>query len=130
MATLPKAGTVCTFPWNLLYAPTVLGGLGIQKFYLKQHILQLAECLSQGDTATMTSDLLNATIEQLWLEIGTFGPLMPAPLALVQAVTTPSWMQSLICFAIEHNIDLHDTLTQLQLLCPSNCSIMLSFTQA
>jgi len=90
---LPKAGVVRTFPHALAHGPLQYGGLDIPHLYTEQLIAHVTTLLRYGPHhEDLTSSLLHATTESMWLEMGYNGELLTAPLLLMDNVTS-SWLK-------------------------------------
>src|SRR5687767_5669257 len=84
---------------------------------------------AHGGKPTVTGQLLDTTTQQLRLELGTPGSLTFASPHLLRAISTPCWLVSLVGFAQQHSIEIHDTSPPLILLCANDQFLMHWFSQ-
>ena len=62
---LPRSGILRTFPHDILYAPNTFTGMGLMHPYYKQNLKHLKLAVQENIKPSITSNLLDATIEQL-----------------------------------------------------------------
>ena len=111
---LPKMEVSSNFPSKVLYGPTKFQGMGIMHPFYTQEMSHLALCLSEGESQTITGELLRASMEQMLLEIGTPGHLLQLDYSTYGNIATDCWIKTVWKFAWENEIDITDTGPQLE----------------
>ena len=74
---LPKVQVPSKFPCTVLYGPKMYQGMGIMHPFYTQELSHIATCIYRGERPTITGELIRASLEQLQLEIGLPGQVVP-----------------------------------------------------
>jgi hypothetical protein len=106
---LPKIELARNFPSKVLYGPKKFQGMGIMHPFYSQEMSHLALCLHEGESATITGELLRASMEQLQLELGLPGSLLQLDYSVLNDLATNCWLKTVWNFAWTHEIDITDT---------------------
>ncbi len=112
---LPKIQLASNFPRKVLYGPKKFQGMGIMHPFYTQELSHLALCLHEGESDTITGELLRASMEQLQLELGTPGHLMQLDFSTLGKLATDCWIKTVWEFAWKHEIEIIDTGPSLEL---------------
>ena len=129
-AILPRSGIVRTFPRDILYGPDQFSGMGLMHPYYTQYFRHLDLTLKEATQPSITSNLLQATTEQLKLEIGIPCTDGNWQLPAFHKCLTNCWMKDLLLFCDDHDITLHDTCATLEKLTTEDIYLMQAFTDA
>jgi hypothetical protein len=89
---LPCSGIVRTLPHTLIYGTTKYQGLGIPSLYTEQGIAHISKLLQRGHQASITGDLLRASLQALQVELGSSGFPLEHKLARVGFLATECWV--------------------------------------
>jgi hypothetical protein len=103
---LPKLGINCSFPRIYRHAPKCYQGLALPEVYESMGMQKIDRLLSNGDTTSLTGDILGASLEQLQLEIGIGSPVIEAPYEVYGHLATHGWWQNLWEFVSSEKITL------------------------
>jgi hypothetical protein len=116
MASLPHMGYVETFPRNIVYTSKDYCGLGITHPWYNQELTHLETCLREGTAKTITGDLIQASAEQMRLEMGISSKLgeVNSETKKVLSLATECWLKTAHSFATTHRMRIHDNLPNLQ----------------
>ena len=127
-AVLPRSGIVRSFPHDVLYAPDNCTGLGVMHPFYKQNLKQLDLVLRETLKPSITSHLLNSTLEQMRLEVGLPGDdwMMDQSYAW----TTACWLRELLLFCEQEDLSLQDTAPKLEPFTSQDVFIMKSFADS
>ncbi len=95
---LPKLGVVCSFPLPLQHAPASLFGLALPSLSWEQGIAALRLLLECGNGPLVAGSLLQTSVEQAQLEVGSLTPFYQLPFQQYGFLLTDCWLKSLWCF--------------------------------
>ena len=127
-AVLPRSGKVRTFPRDVLYGPDSCTGIGIVHPYFKQNLKQIDLLLRESLKPSITSNLLNATLEHLGLETGLPNDDWMIPKSY--SWMTPCWLRELLLFCTQEDLSIHDTLPRLAPFTTDDVFLMKAFITA
>ena len=109
-AILPRSGIVRTFPRDVLYGPDQFSGMGLMHPFYTQYFRHLDLALKETIRPSITSNLLQATTEQLRLEVGIPCEDGEWNLPAFHKCLTSCWMKDQLLFCDDHDISLYMTL--------------------
>jgi hypothetical protein len=102
---LPSAGISSTTPHFVKVGSISMGGLGIIDPYTHMGVSQITTFISNTWQQTPTGKLLETALDDLALELGLSTPWNTEYLKKgLKYATTPSWIQHLVRFSLEHEI--------------------------
>jgi hypothetical protein len=110
---LQRSKFVKTFPRDVFYSSGTFQGLGVMHPWHRQEISHIITLCQETQHGTPTGELLQATAEQTRLEIGLPGRFTDAPLPIVSAYMTDSWLHDLLLYLDTYNMSIDDPLPQL-----------------
>jgi hypothetical protein len=122
--SLSKSGINEKFPRDFVYMSSSHLGLGVPHPWYTQNILQLHTLITQCNQKSITGELINASMEQLRLEMGLGGPITNKHWESWEGYITNCWLGSLVSFASQHDITINDKSPQLQPLREHDSFIM------
>lgn len=125
---LPKSGLNRYIARKVLYGSFNRQGLCIKNPFLQQginHVVDIVENLWKG---TITGHHIQATLEQLWIELGCNQQLLESDYSKYQNILlTESWIRSTWEFCSSQNITIKDNTPYIPLLRENNVCIMEEF---
>ena len=89
-ALLNALGIASTFSRALLFTPSRLQGIGLFHPFFTQHLSQLEPLLGETYILSNLGTSINCAAEEVRREAGWYGTLGDIPLAVLEAVVTPS----------------------------------------
>ncbi len=101
---LPTLGASKNFPKAYRHGPTDYQGLGAPDFWVEQGISKVSKLLVHGDTASLTAMLMDGSLQQAQLEVGTGTPLLQASFTKYGFLCTNCWIKGLWEFLSENDI--------------------------
>ena len=113
-ALLNALGIARSFSRPLLFTPVRLQGIGLFHPFFIQHLSQLEPLLGETYSLSNLGTSINGAAEEVCREAGWYGTLGNIPLAVLEAVVTPSWLRSLLMFCQKYQIHIDDPLPPLQ----------------
>jgi hypothetical protein len=126
---LPCSGFARTFPHCVLYGPTDYGGLGIMHPWYNQELTHLEVLWEEISRESHTGQLLQASLEELYLELDFVCNLTSIPYQDMHLCATPSWMTSLWETCNKFDIQFETDLPLLPLKRDSDSYIMQEFVR-
>ena len=112
--SLQNSGISQKFPRVIVHTAKQYNGLGILHPWYKQQLKHLQTLIGEISNNTPTGILLQASAEQLHLEIGLPGTFKDVPWNRFKKTLTSTWLTDLLFFLGDNDILLHDSLSQLQ----------------
>jgi len=103
---LPKLGVVHSYPLSLWHAPASLFGLALPSVLWEQCIAALCLLLECGNGPSVAGSLLQASVEQAQLEVGSLTPFYQLPFQQYGFLLTDCWLKSLWRFLSEVGLHL------------------------
>lgn len=100
----PALGTSRSLPRVYRFAPACLQGLDLPNVKIKQEIAKLGKLLVHSETQSLTGQLMEASLEQVQLEVGIRIPLLEAPFEDYGMLCTNCWFKQLWDFVLTHDI--------------------------
>jgi hypothetical protein len=110
---LPKAGFARNLPGTVLFGPAKFQGLSVMHPWYNQELTHLITACRETYSQSSTGRLLNATGEQLRLEMGLSGSFSDWPFDTMAKSLTECWLKTMLKFLHQFDIALHDTLPRL-----------------
>jgi len=104
---LPKLGVCRNFPRGLVFAPEKFFGLGLTHLFTMQEIARVKDIIYHTANETTTGDLYTASIELLYIELGSFLQLKATPFATWGHLTTTSLVKSTWEFLDTYSLSLY-----------------------
>jgi hypothetical protein len=102
-----------TFPRDVFYSSGTFQGLGVMHPWHRQEISHIITLCQEAQHGTPTGELLQANAEQTRLEIGLPGRFTDAPLPIVSAYMTNSWLHDLLLYLHTYSMSIDDPLPKL-----------------
>ena len=122
-SALPKMNISRNINRQAVHLPKQYNGIGIIDLHMQQGISHIKILLQHGGHETTTGQLLQASLELLLLEIGSFHDLNELPTTLLKN-STQSWIKHTLLFAQENSIKLEQYNTEFQKWTNNEYSIM------
>ena len=101
------------FPRLIVYGPKTVQGLGLKDPYIVQGLTWIQTLMRHGDRATVTGQLLRASMENLHLEIGTGAAFFEDDYDVWAPLATDCWLKHVWQFQAEHGIRVEHTVPKL-----------------
>ena len=103
-SVLGKMGVVRTAPRVIIFAPSSLGGIGLNRTETDQVIDQVKMIIHHGHRDTIAGRLIRNTIQQLSCEMGIGGNPFEVDMKKVTYLTENTWIESVIRGCQRHSI--------------------------
>jgi len=103
---LPKLGVVRSYPLSLRHAPASLFGLALPSVLWEQGIAALRLLLECGNGPSVAGSLLQTSVEQAQLEVGSLTPFYQLPFQQYGFLLTDCWLKSLWRFLSDAGLHL------------------------
>ena len=126
-AILGSLKTNRNFPREVFYGPKKYQGLGFIHPYDGQMITQVTTLIAEGNRGSLTGQMIEASIEQFLVEIGTIAGLNTKNCRHACHVTT-CWVKDIWLYMLEHEMELTYPST-IPLACDDDFFIMDKFIQ-
>ena len=94
------------FPRKLIFGPEKYQGLGLTHPYDIQMITQMTNFISEGNHGSISGKIMDSTVEQFLVELGTEQGLQTTN-ELGQHWTTTSWIKDMWLYAVKHQFKIH-----------------------
>ena len=103
---LNALGTNRHFPRVLLFGPEKYQGMGLTHPYDAQMISQIITLISEGNNRSITGKIIDASLEQFLLEIGTYQGIN-SDVHRCENWVTESWIKNIWRYSKQHMITIH-----------------------